>query len=102
MGTQLQLIVVVLLLLLLQLCLMNKTLAERSQDTNKTAMTKPGCPYSCEGAENITIPYPFGIGLDCAREKTFNITCDKSFRPPRPFISDTDLQVRVYICICIW
>ncbi|KAM7481427.1 hypothetical protein LguiB_006010 [Lonicera macranthoides] len=75
------------------MCLMNKTLAKRSQEINKMAMTKPGCPNKCKGGNNITIPYPFGIGPDCARDNTFVITCNKSFHPPRPFISGIDLQV---------
>ncbi|KAM7478116.1 hypothetical protein LguiA_026329 [Lonicera macranthoides] len=41
-------------------------------------MTKPGCPYRCEGNNKITIPYPFGIGADCARNESFIITCDNS------------------------
>ncbi|KAM7481434.1 hypothetical protein LguiB_006017 [Lonicera macranthoides] len=102
MGTHLQLILVVLLLLLLQLCLMNKTLAKRSLDVNKMAMTKPGCPSRCKGGSNITIPYPFGIGRNCALDETFVITCNKSFHPPRPFISGIDLQVLSISIVDAW
>ncbi|KAM7481414.1 hypothetical protein LguiB_005997 [Lonicera macranthoides] len=93
MGTQLHLLLMV-LLILLQLSLMNyKALAQRSKYSNETAMTKPGCPFRCRGGSNITIPYPFGIGADCARDETFIITCNNSFNPPRPFISGIGLEV---------
>ncbi|KAM7478081.1 hypothetical protein LguiA_026294 [Lonicera macranthoides] len=96
MGTQLQLLLVV-LLILLQLCLMNcKALAQQPSKIydNETAMTKPGCPFRCKGGSNITIPYPFGIGADCARDETFIITCNNiSFNPPRPFIRGIGLEV---------
>ncbi|KAM7478106.1 hypothetical protein LguiA_026319 [Lonicera macranthoides] len=94
MGTQLQHILVV--LLLVQLCLMNfKALAKLHSKiyTNQTAMTKPGCPFTCSGASDIRIPYPFGIGRDCALDETFIINCNTSFDPPRPFISGIDLQI---------
>ncbi|KAM7481446.1 hypothetical protein LguiB_006029 [Lonicera macranthoides] len=94
MGTQMQPLLVV--LLLLQLSLMNyKALAQQPSKiyNNETAMTKPNCPFRCSGDSNITIPYPFGIGRDCARHDTFIITCDTSFHPPRPFISGINLQV---------
>ncbi|KAM7481452.1 hypothetical protein LguiB_006035 [Lonicera macranthoides] len=87
-----QLILVV--LLLVQLCLMNyKAFAQRSQYINETAMTKPGCPYRCSGGNNVTIPYPFGIGAKCALDETFVLTCNASFHPPRPYISGIGLQV---------
>ncbi|KAM7478094.1 hypothetical protein LguiA_026307 [Lonicera macranthoides] len=95
MGTQMQLLLVV-LLLLLQLSLMNyKALAQPPPKiyNNETAMTKPNCPFRCSSDSNITIPYPFGIGRDCARDDTFIITCNTSFHPPRPFISGINLQV---------
>ncbi|KAM7481449.1 hypothetical protein LguiB_006032 [Lonicera macranthoides] len=87
-----QLILVV--LLLVQLCLMNyKPFAQRLQYINETAMTKPGCPYRCSGGNNVTIPYPFGIGAECAKDETFVITCNTSFHPPRPYIRGIGLQV---------
>ncbi|KAM7478070.1 hypothetical protein LguiA_026283 [Lonicera macranthoides] len=92
MGTQMQLLLVV--LLLLQLSLMNyKTLAQLGEYVNETAMTQPGCPYRCSGGSDVAIPYPFGIGRDCARDETFIITCNNSFNPPRPFITGIGLRV---------
>ncbi|KAM7481431.1 hypothetical protein LguiB_006014 [Lonicera macranthoides] len=95
MGTQMQLLLVV-VLILLQLSLKNyKALAQQPSQiyNNETAMTKPDCPFRCSGDSNVTIPYPFGIGRNCARDETFIITCDTSFHPPRPFISGINLQV---------
>ncbi|KAM7478091.1 hypothetical protein LguiA_026304 [Lonicera macranthoides] len=95
MGTQMPLLLVA-VLLLLQLSLMNyKALAQQPPKiyNNETAMTKPDCPFRCSRDSNITIPYPFGIGRNCARDDTFIITCDTSFHPPRPFISCINLQV---------
>ncbi|KAM7481439.1 hypothetical protein LguiB_006022 [Lonicera macranthoides] len=66
------------------------------------AMTKPGCPSRCKGGSNITIPYPFGIGRNCALDETFVITCNKSFHPPRPFISGIDLQVLSISIVDAW
>ncbi|XP_059640732.1 wall-associated receptor kinase-like 10 [Cornus florida] len=38
-------------------------------------IAKPGCPDTCG---NITIPYPFGIGVGCYADKSFAIACDNS------------------------
>ncbi|CAN4097071.1 unnamed protein product [Withania somnifera] len=40
--------------------------------TKGASITKPGCPKQCG---NLTIPYPFGIGLDCAIDSGFEINC---------------------------
>ncbi|KAL2456696.1 Wall-associated receptor kinase 2 [Forsythia ovata] len=51
--------------------------------SNASEFTKPGCQSRCG---NLEIPYPFGIGLNCSRNSYFNINCNASFNPPKPFL----------------
>ncbi|KAK9924034.1 hypothetical protein M0R45_032423 [Rubus argutus] len=61
-------------------------------------IAKPNCQSSCG---RIAIPYPFGIGAGCYLtggnntyyDKSFEIVCDNSANPPRPFLSNTSLEV---------
>ncbi|MCL7038780.1 hypothetical protein MKW94_014714, partial [Papaver nudicaule] len=62
-----------------------------ASSTTQLPQTKPGCEAKCG---NITIPYPFGIGPrenECSltgdRSLLYNITCDTSLNPPKPFLS---------------
>ncbi|KAI3953299.1 hypothetical protein MKX01_042294 [Papaver californicum] len=52
--------------------------------------TNPGCDAKCG---NLTIPYPFGIGPNengCSLTGPelfhYNITCDTTYNPPKPFL----------------
>ncbi|CAA3003899.1 wall-associated receptor kinase-like 8 [Olea europaea subsp. europaea] len=61
------------------------SLAVASPSNATTASTKPGCQSRCG---NLEIPYPFGIGSNCSRSKYFNISCNTSFDPPKPYLVD--------------
>ncbi|KAL2473595.1 Wall-associated receptor kinase 2 [Forsythia ovata] len=54
--------------------------------SNASESTKPGCQSRCG---NLEIPYPFGIGSNCSQNQYFNINCNTSFNPPKPFLSYT-------------
>lgn len=68
--------------------------------TQGTTITKPGCPRQCG---NLTVPYPFGIGLGsgCAISELFVLNCSTAFDPPRAFyksiqinqISDNQMRI---------
>ncbi|KAK4342719.1 hypothetical protein RND71_038535 [Anisodus tanguticus] len=56
--------------------------------TKAATITKPGCPRMCG---NLTVPYPFGIGLGsgCALNPNFEINCDTNTTDsPKPLISN--------------
>ncbi|KAK9069032.1 hypothetical protein SSX86_013148 [Deinandra increscens subsp. villosa] len=50
-----------------------------------TNITIPGCPATCG---NLTVPYPFGIGINsgCSIGPWFDISCNTSFDPPKAFL----------------
>ncbi|KAL9266459.1 Wall-associated receptor kinase 2-like protein [Drosera capensis] len=54
--------------------------------------TKPGCRRKCG---NLTVPYPFGIGLggECSFNSYYNINCNETFNPPKAFIGRGNLIV---------
>ncbi|XP_059668020.1 putative wall-associated receptor kinase-like 16 isoform X2 [Cornus florida] len=53
--------------------------------TNTTSfmVTKPGCPSQCG---NLTVPYPFGVGVGCSIDPLFDINCSTFYNPPIPFV----------------
>ncbi|KAM3344866.1 hypothetical protein P3S68_024575 [Capsicum galapagoense] len=48
-------------------------------------VAKPGCQTKCG---NLTVPYPFGIGIDagCSIDSSFDIRCDTSSDPPIAYL----------------
>ncbi|CAI9099599.1 OLC1v1036447C1 [Oldenlandia corymbosa var. corymbosa] len=63
-------------------------------------ITKPGCQSRCG---NLTVPYPFGIGLNsgCAIGELFEVNCNTSFSPSAAYIGGIEVleigdgQIRV-------
>ncbi|XP_047307696.1 wall-associated receptor kinase 1-like [Impatiens glandulifera] len=55
-------------------------------------VAKPGCQTTCG---NLTVPYPFGIGLDsgCSISPWFQVYCNQTFSPPKPFIRDGNIEI---------
>lgn len=43
----------------------------------------------------MSIPYPFGVGLDgaCSLSSFYNINCNTSFNPPKPFLGTGNLEI---------
>uniref|UniRef100_A0A803KWP5 Uncharacterized protein n=1 Tax=Chenopodium quinoa TaxID=63459 RepID=A0A803KWP5_CHEQI len=57
-----------------------------------TPIAKPGCETSCG---NLTVHYPFGIGLDgtCSLSRFYVINCNRTYDPPKPFLAKGNLEV---------
>ncbi|XP_077215895.1 putative wall-associated receptor kinase-like 16 isoform X2 [Tasmannia lanceolata] len=55
-----------------------------------SSIAKPGCQGRCG---NVTIPYPFGIGDPNCFIQGFDITCNHTFNPPKPFVSQGNIEV---------
>ncbi|KAL0451001.1 UNVERIFIED_CONTAM: Wall-associated receptor kinase [Sesamum latifolium] len=72
----------------------NKTNRSRPPTTitKGVNITKPGCQRMCG---NLTVPYPFGVGVGsgCSIDPWFDINCNTTFDPPKPFIAKGSLEV---------
>ncbi|CAO2207168.1 unnamed protein product [Urochloa humidicola] len=55
-----------------------------------TTGPRSNCTRTCG---NISIPYPFGVEPGCYHAGGFNLTCDRSHRPPKLFLGDGTVQV---------
>ncbi|KAF8404165.1 hypothetical protein HHK36_009045 [Tetracentron sinense] len=82
---------IVLKLMMLQL-ISSLWLTKASAVAVPISLPKPNCPEKCE---NVTIPYPFGIGDGCYLNKWFEISCDLSFsrNQIKPILKAVDLEV---------
>lgn len=70
--------------------------------TGLRTIAKSGCPDNCG---NVTVQYPFGVGLGCSIGEGFDINCNASFNPTKPFwrtwevinISDSMMKVKTFV-----
>ncbi|KAL2518937.1 putative wall-associated receptor kinase-like 13 [Abeliophyllum distichum] len=53
-------------------------------------LSKPNCQEKCG---NVTIPYLFGIGLECSANSSFTVSCRNITNPETPFLSSLNLEV---------
>ncbi|GAB4830672.1 hypothetical protein Ancab_040290 [Ancistrocladus abbreviatus] len=60
------------------------TLSLTISEADAFPIAKNGCADSCG---NVSIPYPFGIGPNCYHDSWYEIVCNKSFSPNKPFLS---------------
>ncbi|XP_012832195.1 PREDICTED: wall-associated receptor kinase 3-like [Erythranthe guttata] len=60
--------------------------------TKGTNIALSGCESKCG---NLIVPYPFGIGIGsgCSIHPSFDIKCDTSFNPPKPFSGTFNIEV---------
>ncbi|XP_042054482.1 putative wall-associated receptor kinase-like 16 [Salvia splendens] len=63
------------------------TIVDTHNITKAATITKPGCPSKCG---NLTVPYPFGIGIDsgCGLNRYFELNCTTAFGAPRALYGD--------------
>uniref|UniRef100_A0A1D1XTW4 Wall-associated receptor kinase 2 n=1 Tax=Anthurium amnicola TaxID=1678845 RepID=A0A1D1XTW4_9ARAE len=57
-----------------------------------TTHPSPDCPKRCG---NVSLPFPFGIGPGCSRDLNFNIYCDDSATPQKPYLFSNHSNIEV-------
>lgn len=76
--------------MLLQLSLLHLTFLLLSPPSSSGSIAKQGCPDRCG---TLSIPYPFGVGSGCSMERSFEINCNASYDPPKPFLSVLNAEI---------
>ncbi|WMV51841.1 hypothetical protein MTR67_045226, partial [Solanum verrucosum] len=64
----------------------------KTSTTNSTSITitKRGCPKQCG---NVTVPYPFGTGSDCAFDSGFELNCNTSHDGSQKLLRGSNIEV---------
>ncbi|KAL6503265.1 hypothetical protein OROHE_023894 [Orobanche hederae] len=75
---------------LLTLALISRT--DIKLTSQAQAISKPNCPTKCG---NLTVRFPFGIGIEtgCSLNSGFDVNCNVSFNPPKPFIRKSNREI---------
>ncbi|KAH6781376.1 hypothetical protein C2S51_006669 [Perilla frutescens var. frutescens] len=55
-----------------------------------SSIAKYGCPDRCG---QLSIPFPFGVGKNCYLAPSFEIICNASTNPPKPYLSVLNAEI---------
>ncbi|KAH6758256.1 hypothetical protein C2S51_018491 [Perilla frutescens var. frutescens] len=55
-----------------------------------SSIAKYGCPDRCG---QLSIPFPFGVGKNCYLAPSFEIICNTSSNPPKPYLSVLNAEI---------